>query len=98
MLFIIRFTDKAGSQIIREQHLAAHISWLDERRQTILVAGSLRESPEANPIGAMWIVKAQSKSEVADLYTTDPFWTHGLRESVEILHWAKAFPEDQTPV
>lgn len=98
MLFVIRFTDKPNSEMIREQQLAAHISWLDERRQTILVAGSLREDPEANPIGAFWVVEAESKSEVVELYNSDPFWTNGLRNGVEILHWSKASPNEQTPV
>jgi uncharacterized protein YciI len=98
MLFVIQFTDKLNSEMIREQQLSAHISWLDERRQTIVVAGSLREDPEANPIGAFWVVEAESKSEVAELYKSDPFWTNGLREGVEILHWLKAFPNEQVPV
>ncbi|MHC4857916.1 MAG: YciI family protein [Planctomycetota bacterium] len=98
MLFVVRFTDKPNGELIREQQLPAHISWLDERRHTILVAGSLREDPEANPIGAFWVVEAESKSEVDELYKSDPFWTNGLREGVEILHWSKAFPNEQVPV
>lgn len=98
MLFVVRFSDKPNSELIREQQLPAHISWLDERRQKILVAGSLREEPGANPIGAFWVVEAESKSEVVALYKSDPFWTNGLREGVEILLWSKAFPNEQTPV
>jgi uncharacterized protein YciI len=98
MLFIIRFTDKPGNELIREQQLAAHICWLDERRQTVLLAGSLREDPEANPVGAFWVVEAERKSEVEAMYKTDPFWTSGLREGVEILHWSKAFPDEQAIV
>jgi len=98
MLFVVRFSDKPNSELIREQQLPAHISWIDERRQKILVAGSLREEPEANPIGAFWVVEAESKSEVVELYKSDPFWTNGLREGVEILHWSKAFPNEQVHV
>ncbi len=97
MLFIIRFTDKPDSGTIREQQLAAHISWLDERRQTILVAGSLRENPAANPVGGLWVVEAESKTEAEDLYKSDPFWINGLRDAVEIMHWSKAFPDEQVP-
>lgn len=98
MLFVVRFTDKPDSEMIRKQHLAAHIRWLDQRRQTVLVAGSLREDPEANPIGAFWVVEAASKKAVEELYQSDPFWTGGLRERVEILHWSKAFPDEQAKV
>ena len=98
MLFVIRFVDKADTQNVRAQHFEAHLNWLEERKQSILVAGSLREQPGADPIGAWWVVEAESRSEVEELYRSDPFWTNGLRESVEILYWSKAFPDQQTVI
>lgn len=98
MLFVIRFTDKKDSQAIREKYLDSHISWLDERRKSVLVAGSLREEPGLNPVGAFWVVEAKSKREAARLYKSDPFWTNGMREKVEIYHWSKAFPHEKAMV
>ena len=65
MLFVVRFTDRPDSQQIRAQHIDAHVAWLNDRRKTILVAGSLREEPESNPVGAFWVVEASSKLEVS---------------------------------
>ncbi len=93
MLFVVRFTDKPGTGLIREQNLQAHINWLDERRNSILVAGSLREKPDSNPVGAFWVVEAEDKKTVHEIYQADPFWTSGMREKVEVYHWAKAFDE-----
>jgi len=93
MLFIVRFTDKPNSLSIREQYLQAHIFWLDERRNSILVAGSLRDEPNSNPIGAFWVVEADSKNKVHEIYKSDPFWISGMREKVEVYHWSKAFDE-----
>ena len=98
MLFVIRFTDLAGKQAVRREHLQAHIEWLDQRRDSILVAGSLRKSAEEDPGGALWIVEADSKPDLPELFESDPFWVHGLRESFEILHWSKAFPDEKTPI
>lgn len=98
MLFVIHFTDKANTQEIREQKLEAHITWLDKRRDSILVAGSLREEQDSNPVGAFWIVEADSKSEASEIFKSDPFWTSGMREHVEILHWSKAFPNEKVLV
>ena len=98
MLFVIRFVDKPNKNAVREHLLDAHLSWLAERRRSILVAGSVRAEPEACPIGAWWVVEAGSRSEAEGLFKSDPFWTNGLRESVEILHWSKAFPDEQTLV
>jgi uncharacterized protein YciI len=59
----------------------------------VLVAGSLRVEPGDAPIGGAWVVEAADKVAVDALMRTDPFWVHGLRASVEILHWSKALPE-----
>ena len=98
MLFAVRFTDKPGSQLVRERNLDAHLVWLAEREHQILVAGSLREETGSHPVAGLWIVEAESKEAVEKLYQTDPFWTNGLRESVEILHWSKAFPDKTVAV
>ena len=97
MLFAVRFTDKPGSLPIRQQFLGAHLEWL-ERHPSILVAGSLRPEPEAAPVGALWIVEAESKEEIEALFQSDPFWTAGLRQGCEILHWFKAVPERKVPI
>ena len=93
MLFVIRFTDKPDSFEIREKYLDDHISWLAERRDSVLMAGSLRDEPNLNPVGAFWVVEAESKNKVQELYKSDPFWTSGMREKVEVHHWSKAFDE-----
>lgn len=98
MLFAIRFRDRPGSHHVRQQWLASHIAWLDERRDSILVAGSLRNSPHEHPVGALWIVDADSKAAAEALFQNDPFQLNGIRESFEILHWSKAFPNQQVLV
>ena len=98
MLFVIHFKDRPNSQALRRQWLESHIAWLDARRKTILVAGSLRISPEDNPVGALWVVEADSKSAAEALFQNDPFWVSGMREDFEILYWSKAFPDEQALV
>ncbi len=98
MLFIVRFTDRPDSRQIRAQHIDAHLAWLDARRDSVLVAGSVRDTPDSNPVGALWVVEADSKAAVTALFQTDPFWTSGMRAQVEILHWSKAFPDERVLV
>ncbi|HXA47127.1 MAG TPA: YciI family protein [Burkholderiaceae bacterium] len=92
MLFAIRFTDKPSMLDVRKRFLPAHIEWLDQRQDTILVAGSLRANVDANPVGALWIVEADDEAQVEAVFQTDPFWVNGLRAGVEIMLWSKAFP------
>ena len=90
MLFAVIFTDKPGHGQLRTQHLRAHVAWVAEHQDTVLVAGSLRVEPEETPKGGLWIVEAPSKAAVLELMQSDPFYTCGLRQGVEVLHWSKA--------
>jgi uncharacterized protein len=98
MLFVVRFTDRPERLAIRKEFLPAHLEWLKKHEHIVRVAGSLRPETDAAPVGAMWVVEANDKEEIEALLLSDPFWVHGLRQNVEILHWFKAFPEQQVPV
>ena len=90
MLFVVLFTDRVGQSDLRAQHLQAHIDWVAAHADMVRVAGSLRIEPGEVPKGGLWIVEAPSKQDVNELMQSDPFWTCGLRQSVEVLHWSKA--------
>src|SRR5690349_3857885 len=90
MLFAVLFTDKPGHGALRAEQLDAHVQWVAQHQDTVLVAGALRAEPGDVPRGGLWIVEAPSKDAVLALMQTDPFWTCGLRQGVEVLHWRKA--------
>jgi len=98
MLFAVRFEDHQDRKETRAKYLQDHISWLEANSERVLVGGSLRVSPEENPIGGLWIVDAESKNAVETIIATDPFWVQELRSSVEILHWSKAFEDRQVSI
>jgi uncharacterized protein YciI len=98
MLFILRFTNNPERLGLLSQFYPAHVQWLKERESTILVPGAIRTEPDALPIGGLWIVEADSKAEVEELFRTDPFWVNGMRQGYEILYWNKAFPDKKVPV
>lgn len=93
MLFAVLFTDKPDHGALRAQYLDAHIRWVAQHRQSVLVAGSLRVEPGAVPKGGLWIVEAPSKADVLELMKSDPFYTCGLRQGVKVLHWSKALED-----
>jgi uncharacterized protein YciI len=98
MLFIARFTNNPERMGLLSQYYPAHLEWLKEHESAILVGGALRTEPDTAPIGGLWIVRADSKAEVEALFRTDPFWVQGLRQSYEVLHYSKAFPDKSVPV
>ena len=42
MLFIVKFEDRQDKAKARSENLAAHIQWLAEHAESVLVGGSLR--------------------------------------------------------
>ncbi|MBV8500579.1 MAG: hypothetical protein JO006_02545 [Paucibacter sp.] len=92
-LFAVRFHDKPGCGELRSQLLPAHLEWVAAQRSSLRVAGSLRESPGAAPVGGLWVVRAKDKAAVEELICGDPFTSEGLRASWEIFYWSKALPQ-----
>ena len=92
-LFAIRFHDKPGAGELRRQLLQAHVEWVAAHQDVLRVAGSLRESPDATPVGGLWVVRASDKAAVEALIATDPFTTGGLRAGWDIFYWSKALPQ-----
>ena len=93
MLFVVLFTDRPDQGDLRATHLQAHIEWVSAHQEQVRVAGSLREELEQVPKGGLWIVESDSKESVHQLMQTDPCWTCGLRQSVEVLHWSTALDQ-----
>ena len=93
MLFIVQFEDKPGVAEIRQSLFASHVEFLDRMKDAVLVPGSMREVQTDRPLGGLWIVEAESEEAVRDIFKDDPFWTNGLRASVKINRWQKAFPD-----
>ena len=98
MLFIVQFEDKPGVVELRQELFPSHLEFLDRVKDRVLVPGSVREVPGDRPLGGLWIVEAENADEVKEIFEDDPFWTNGLRASVRINRWQKAFPDRKVPV
>ena len=83
---------------LRPELMAAHLEFLRANDAKVRVAGSLRKESDDRAVGGMWIVDVEKFAEVHELYSQDPFWTGGLRASVEVYRYAKAFPEIEKKV
>jgi hypothetical protein len=98
MLFIARFTDKPNMGELREKLFPAHLKWLDENQKHVLVPGSLRPDVDEASVGGLWIIEADSKAQVEQLFQGDPFFANGLRAKVEIYFWKKAFEDRKVSI
>jgi uncharacterized protein YciI len=95
MLFVIQFEDVYAEQPHRlperAQHMADHLAFLAGHDDRVIAAGALRPSVDGMPTGGIWILNAESQAAAAAFYKDDPFWKAGLRKSVRVSHWAKAY-------
>ena len=95
MLFIVQFediyTDHPERLPERAQHMPAHLAFLVQHKDQVIAAGAPRPAEDAMPIVGIWIVNAPSKAGAEALLRQDPFWIAGLRKSVRVSHWARAF-------
>jgi len=98
MLFVIRFQDNPANRHLRPQFMDAHLKFLKDQGDKVRVAGSMRHESDDRAIGGLWIVEVDDYAAVRALYEKDPFWTAGLRSSVEVCRYAKAFPDIAKPV
>jgi uncharacterized protein YciI len=98
MLYILRFTNKSNMDELRTKLLSAHLAWLDQHRDKVLLPGATRANPQAPATGGLWIIEATSNEEAEAVFRTDPFWVQGLRAGYEVLHFTKAFPDRTTPI
>jgi hypothetical protein len=93
MLFVARFTDKPGMAARRAELLEDHFAWLRNNRHKVLLAGAVREELDGPGLGGLWIIEAESKEAVEQVYRGDPFFANGLRAKVEVFHYVKANPD-----
>ena len=98
MLFIVQFEDKPGMGELRDRLLKSHFAFLDSVSDRVLVPGSMREVPSDTPVGGLWIIEAKDEAEVRDIFKDDPFWTNGMRATVRINRWVKAFPDRKVQI
>lgn len=95
MLFIVQFVDVYADHPERlperDRHMAAHLAFLAEHSDQVVAAGALRATTDGAPSGGIWILNVESKAAAEALYKNDPFWQAGLRKSVLVSHWAKAY-------
>ena len=98
MLFVVQFRDDPEKRQLRPELMDAHLAFLKANDAKIRTAGSLRKEADDRAVGGMWIVDVEKFEQVKHLYTEDPFWKGGLRASVEIYRFSKAFPEIEKKV
>jgi len=95
MRFVAIFHDAPGMVRARSaEGLAMHSAYLRKHVGEILIAGGLREVPEREIVGGLWVMEVKSRERAVELVENDPYFSSGYR-TYRLLAWAKAL-EDRT--
>jgi len=83
-LFVVEYTYSAVTAAGRAEHRTADRDWLADlvEQETVIVSG-----PYTDDSGAFVVVDADTAETVEQLFTQDPFVTHGLVPTHRIIEW-----------
>ncbi|AHD09298.1 YciI family protein [Phaeobacter gallaeciensis] len=92
--WVVIFTDTADMLAVRSRQdlRDAHVAYA-KKHPELLIGGGLKPDPDGAFCGALWVVEVDSKAEVEELVTNDPFYFPEHR-TFEIFTWGKLL-EDQ---
>ncbi len=86
MLFVIHGIDKPNSPL-REKLIEAHRAYLAASPLKIVASGPLVDDQNKQMTGSVVIVECDSRDDVDELMTSEPFNVAGLYESLHINRW-----------
>lgn len=95
--WVVIFTDSPEMLEVRAKKdlRDAHVAYAKEHPE-LLIGGGLKPTPGEDFCGALWVVEANSRTEIEELVKNDPFFLPEYR-TFEIFTWGKIL-EDQTAI
>ena len=91
MLFIIFSIDKPGGQPLRNATRAAHIDYLENFRDRIVLGGGMLADDGASHKGSAIIVNMESRAEAEAFARNEPFAMAGLYVQQMIYRMRKGY-------
>jgi uncharacterized protein YciI len=89
MLFAILLRADPERLHLRQSYVYEHLAYVVAQNGRIIAGGALRPKSEDAPEDALWLVHAETKEAAWAMAEGDPFFTLGLRQSIDIFRWSK---------
>ncbi len=94
MLYAIICTDKPDHQQVRADTRPAHIAYLEEHAEQIVLGGPLPNEEGTAMTGSLLVLDFADRAAAEAFAAGDPYAQAGLFESVVITPFRKVFPKD----
>jgi len=92
MRWISIFEDTPEMLMVRKEREPAHLAYLLEHQDEILLAGGCRDTPGEAFVGGLWVLEVSSKERAIELIENDPYYVPAFR-SYRLRTWGKAFAD-----
>ncbi len=94
MFFVIHSVDKPGHGEVRAGARPAHLEYMKNAADRLLVAGPTLSEDGESMTGSLIIIEAEDRAEAEAFTRDDPYTQAGLFESVTIKPWKLVFARD----
>ena len=94
MLFILYCTDKPNHEQVRIDTRQAHLDYLNEFKDRVVMAGPSQTDDGEHMTGSLLIMDFANRTLAEAFAANDPYNKAGLFESVDIRRWKKVIPAD----
>ena len=88
MPYLFYCTDGEGAQQLRQDHIQAHLAYVEGILERMCVAGPLRDAPGSPVSGSCFIFATESRDEALRLLQGDPYYQAGVFAEVSGHHLA----------
>ncbi len=92
MAFVLYCVDKADHGHVRAENRPAHLDYLNNNLDRILIAGPITSDDGETVIGSVIIVSDDRRAAAEDFAAGDPYAKAGLFENVTITAYRKVLP------
>lgn len=95
MLFALTCLDNPNSTGKRAENRPAHVEYLEQHKDQIVMAGPLTTDDGQISVGSLLILDMPNREAVIAFAENDPYAKAGLFNSVAISAWRQVFPKKE---
>ena len=92
-MFAVQCRDKADSLALRLENRPAHLAYLEQYADKLVLAGPLLTDDHQTPIGSLLILDFDDRAALDAFLAIEPYVVAGLFERVDILPFRKVLPK-----
>ena len=93
MAFHVLCLDDPTKTALRQSLRAEHLEYIVARKDKLISGGPLRSDDGQTPLGAVYVLDADTRDEVAEFFAKEPYMQASLFRDVQIHRIAIMVPE-----